>query len=293
MEKYENVDVRNAEKIVFQAVRVCLVCNSTDKVSTTFKVCHACHQFFYKYKMLNWDYPKCKYENNCVVDVTDRKCRFCRIAKAKTVGINLDKFGDKVEVEKNNNLSRLETKEPFTKSEISKPKRIRCRKPKSAVIRHCRICNDTDKVTAKKLICHACHQFLYKCHDNSKWAVRPCRNIGCCEISPLIRKCRCCRLVKARNVGVDFEHFGISKQTLVQLEKDSMNMEDQDTYEYSRILIQNYIELNELSSSTKPETKNVLFENVPSDFTDDTDTDTREQEQFLSTFVSQKSSQTN
>ena len=102
MEKYENVDIRNAEEMVYETVRVCLVCNSTDKVSKTFKVCHACHQFFYKYKMLNWDYPKCKYENNCVIDVADRKCRFCRIAKAKAVGINLDKFGENIELEKKN-----------------------------------------------------------------------------------------------------------------------------------------------------------------------------------------------
>lgn len=66
-----------------------------------------------------------------------------------------------------------------------------------------------------------------------------------------------------------------------------MNMEDQDTYEYSRMQIQNFIELYEISSVTKPESENIVSENVPSDFTDGTDTDTREQEEFLSTFVSQ------
>ena len=221
----------------YSAVRICLVCNSIDKVSTTFKVCHACHQFLYKYKMLNWNYPACKLENNCIIDVNNRKCRSCRINKAKSVGIELEKFGQAPILkpksptgDQNGALSGLQIEEV----PAPKPKRLRAKKQKVNIIRNCRICQDTHKVTAKTLICHACHQFLYKCRDGSRWEVRPCRTIGGCEVSPLIRKCRCCRLVKAKNVGVDLEKFGISEQAFINLERASQNMSDNDDQYYGQ-----------------------------------------------------------
>lgn len=246
-------------------LKQCIICGTSEKVSATYDICHACHQFLYKYKINNTTINICKNNYNCTITPKTRKCRACRLKKAQLAGVDFSRFGvptlsgnvenDKVSAPKrkilpngkidgrgrptnqrllqhklvstvntvvsqfppvaNDNQLVLEgstgiIKYGETNCEGLEPK-IKEQKT-YYTIRVCKICADTNKVSSTSLICHACHQFLYKCRDDSKWSIKCCKFERKCEVSVKSRKCRPCRLIKAKKAGVDLKKFGITEK---------------------------------------------------------------------------------